>query len=73
MAVSLFSQATSNRTQGKGLKLCQGRFRVDIRKQFFTRIVVKDWIVPPGEVAESPFLEAFKKMSRQGTLQYGFS
>lgn len=49
-----------------------GRFRVDIRKQFFTRIVVKDWTVLPGEVVEVPFPEVFKKMSRHGTLPYGF-
>ena len=58
--VRLFPVVPSDRTRGNGHKLKQGKFQLNMRKNFFPLRVMEPWHRLPREAVDSPFLEIFK-------------
>jgi len=58
----LFRRVGCDRMRGNGFNLEEGRFRLDIRRKFFTVRVVRHWNRLPSEAVNAPSLGALKAM-----------
>ncbi|TRZ23417.1 hypothetical protein HGM15179_003711 [Zosterops borbonicus] len=61
VGISLLFQVTSYMVRGNTLRMHWDKFRLEIRKNFFTERVVRHWNGLHREVVESPSLEVFEK------------
>ncbi|KAJ7413142.1 hypothetical protein BTVI_44055 [Pitangus sulphuratus] len=57
----LSSVVISDKTRGNGLKFYQGRFKLKVRKMFFTQRMAGHWNRFPREVVTASCLKEFKK------------
>jgi len=65
--VELLIMVCGDRTSSNGLKLKEGRFRLDVRKKFLSLRVVRPWHRLPGEAVAAPS-PAVLKARLDGTL-----
>lgn len=56
----LFTWYDSDRTEGNGFKLKEGRFRLGVRRKLFSQRVVRHWLRLPRETADVPSMEVSK-------------
>ena len=65
----IFSRVYYNRPRGNGSKLKEGRFKLDMRKKFFTIRVVKHWSCLLREVMDASSLEMSHSVSDWNRLR----
>jgi hypothetical protein len=73
---SVFQLAGNSKTRGNKYKLVKTRSRLDIRKHFFSQIVVNEWNKLPNSVVEAELINSFKNnydsyVSTQKSLRLG--